>query len=194
MPILTDIVTQCIKSAQRSPVNRSTQEGVGRSRARGRSNRAERRKIGGGGIYDDLTSNFGLTDVSGVGISFGIDRIYLVMEQLGLFPSNISIIYCYAKFTTSGACFSKQDANTRICTQVTCAGIPPLQLGTAGWFVDQTEVRQIWDILPHHFTRTRSKIIFDHERQTRIISDRVSRGQRRSRINISHNISSFLPM
>ena len=47
--------------------------------------------IGGGGRYDDLTSNFGLTDVSGVGISFGIDRIYLVMEQLGLFPSNISV-------------------------------------------------------------------------------------------------------
>ena len=43
-----------------------------------------------------------------------------------------SIIYCSANFTTSGACFSKQDANTRICTQVTCAGIPPLQLGTAG--------------------------------------------------------------
>ena len=46
--------------------------------------------IGGGGRYDDLTSIFGLKDVSGVGISFGIDRIYLVMEELGLFPDNIS--------------------------------------------------------------------------------------------------------
>jgi histidyl-tRNA synthetase len=47
--------------------------------------------IGGGGRYDDLTSNFGLKDISGVGISFGIDRIYLVMEELGLFPNNIGV-------------------------------------------------------------------------------------------------------
>ena len=36
--------------------------------------------IGGGGRYDDLTGIFGLKDVSGVGISFGLDRIYLVLE------------------------------------------------------------------------------------------------------------------
>jgi len=47
--------------------------------------------VGGGGRYDDLTSIFGLKDVSGVGISLGIDRIYLVMEELGLFPSNIDV-------------------------------------------------------------------------------------------------------
>ncbi len=45
--------------------------------------------IGGGGRYDDLTGIFGLKDVSGVGISFGLDRIYLVMEELGLFPEAI---------------------------------------------------------------------------------------------------------
>ena len=45
--------------------------------------------VGGGGRYDDLTSVFGLKDVSGVGISFGIDRIYIVMEDLGLFPKDI---------------------------------------------------------------------------------------------------------
>jgi histidyl-tRNA synthetase len=45
--------------------------------------------IAGGGRYDDLTSIFGLNDISGVGISFGIDRIYLVMEELDLFPKNI---------------------------------------------------------------------------------------------------------
>ncbi|MEZ7993058.1 MAG: histidine--tRNA ligase [Flavobacteriaceae bacterium] len=43
--------------------------------------------IGGGGRYDDLTGIFGLKDVSGVGISFGLDRIYLVLEELGLFDS-----------------------------------------------------------------------------------------------------------
>jgi len=41
--------------------------------------------IGGGGRYDDLTGIFGLKDVSGVGISFGLDRIYLVLEELNLF-------------------------------------------------------------------------------------------------------------
>ena len=47
--------------------------------------------IGGGGRYDDLTSMFGLKDVSGTGISFGIDRIYIVMKELGLFPKGIDI-------------------------------------------------------------------------------------------------------
>ena len=47
--------------------------------------------IAGGGRYDDLTSIFGLNDISGVGISFGIDRIYLVMEELDLFPKKIDI-------------------------------------------------------------------------------------------------------
>jgi histidyl-tRNA synthetase len=46
--------------------------------------------IGGGGRYDDLTGIFGLKDVSGVGISFGLDRIYLVLEELGLFPDTIA--------------------------------------------------------------------------------------------------------
>lgn len=46
--------------------------------------------ICGGGRYDNLTGVFGLPDVSGVGISFGLDRIYDVMEELGLFPSELS--------------------------------------------------------------------------------------------------------
>lgn len=46
--------------------------------------------IGGGGRYDDLTGIFGLNDVSGVGISFGLDRIYLVLEELNLFPETIT--------------------------------------------------------------------------------------------------------
>ncbi|WP_456867404.1 histidine--tRNA ligase [Galbibacter sp. BG1] len=45
--------------------------------------------IGGGGRYDDLTGIFGLKDVSGVGISFGLDRIYLVLEELNLFPEEV---------------------------------------------------------------------------------------------------------
>ena len=45
--------------------------------------------IGGGGRYDDLTGIFGLKDISGVGISFGLDRIYLVLEELDLFPETL---------------------------------------------------------------------------------------------------------
>ncbi|WP_440133098.1 histidine--tRNA ligase [Chitinophaga sancti] len=43
--------------------------------------------IGGGGRYDDLTGLFGLPNLSGVGISFGVDRIYDVLEELNLFPA-----------------------------------------------------------------------------------------------------------
>lgn len=43
--------------------------------------------IGGGGRYDDLTGLFGLPGLSGVGISFGVDRIYDVLEELQLFPA-----------------------------------------------------------------------------------------------------------
>ncbi|GAB3339294.1 histidine--tRNA ligase [Marivirga atlantica] len=44
--------------------------------------------ISGGGRYDGLTDNFGLPNVSGVGISFGVDRIYDVLEELDLYPDN----------------------------------------------------------------------------------------------------------
>ncbi|WP_159802330.1 histidine--tRNA ligase [Flavobacterium sp. MK4S-17] len=46
--------------------------------------------VGGGGRYDDLTGIFGLKNMSGVGISFGLDRIYLVLEELGLFPETVT--------------------------------------------------------------------------------------------------------
>ena len=47
--------------------------------------------IGGGGRYDDLTGIFGLKNMSGVGISFGLDRIYLVVEELNLFPETVTV-------------------------------------------------------------------------------------------------------
>ncbi|MBL7747488.1 MAG: histidine--tRNA ligase [Chitinophagaceae bacterium] len=47
--------------------------------------------IGGGGRYDDLTGLFGVPNIPGVGISFGVDRIYDVMEELKLFPENIHV-------------------------------------------------------------------------------------------------------
>ena len=45
--------------------------------------------IGGGGRYDDLTSLFDIKGIAGVGISFGVDRIYDVMEELNVFPESI---------------------------------------------------------------------------------------------------------
>ncbi len=47
--------------------------------------------IGGGGRYDDLTGLFGVPNIPGVGISFGVDRIYDVMEELQLFPAEVHV-------------------------------------------------------------------------------------------------------
>ncbi|MDB9882330.1 histidine--tRNA ligase, partial [Bacteroidia bacterium] len=47
--------------------------------------------VSGGGRYDDLTGVFGLKDISGVGISFGIDRLYEILESQSLWPENIHI-------------------------------------------------------------------------------------------------------
>jgi len=47
--------------------------------------------IGGGGRYDDLTGLFGVPNIPGVGISFGVDRIYDVLEELQLFPADVQV-------------------------------------------------------------------------------------------------------
>jgi histidyl-tRNA synthetase len=67
-----------------------------------KTNEAAMGSIGGGGRYDDLTGMFGLKGLTGVGISFGADRIYDVLEELNLFPetSNQStqlLICCFDK-------------------------------------------------------------------------------------------------
>ncbi|MCL6296452.1 histidine--tRNA ligase [Jejuia spongiicola] len=64
--------------------------------------------IGGGGRYDDLTGIFGMKNISGVGISFGLDRIYLVIEELGLFPETVTknIEVLFINFGDDEALFS----------------------------------------------------------------------------------------
>ncbi|HTH82449.1 MAG TPA: histidine--tRNA ligase [Mucilaginibacter sp.] len=67
-----------------------------------KTNEAQMGSIGGGGRYDDLTGMFGLKGLTGVGISFGADRIYDVMEELNLFPANANqstqvLICCFDK-------------------------------------------------------------------------------------------------
>lgn len=56
--------------------------------------------IGGGGRYNNLTEVFGVKNIPGIGISFGLDRIYLVMEELGLFPDNneTAVKYLFANY------------------------------------------------------------------------------------------------
>ncbi len=56
-----------------------------------KANNVQMGSIGGGGRYDDLTSLFGVPNIPGVGISFGVDRIYDVMEELKLFPDDVFI-------------------------------------------------------------------------------------------------------
>jgi len=65
--------------------------------------------IGGGGRYDNLTGIFGLPNVSGVGISFGLDRIYDVMEELKLFPEQLratstQVLFCHFDEATQLYC------------------------------------------------------------------------------------------
>ncbi len=67
-----------------------------------KTNEVQMGSIGGGGRYDDLTGMFGLKGLTGAGISFGADRIYDVMEELGLFPSAAvqstkALICCFDK-------------------------------------------------------------------------------------------------
>ena len=54
-----------------------------------KANSVQMGSIGGGGRYDDLTGLFGVPGIPGVGISFGVDRIYDVLEELKLFPQDV---------------------------------------------------------------------------------------------------------
>ena len=56
-----------------------------------KANGVQMGSISGGGRYDNLTGTFGMPGLSGVGISFGVDRIYDVMEELQLFPENQAV-------------------------------------------------------------------------------------------------------
>ena len=65
-----------------------------------KANGVEMGSIGGGGRYDNLTEVFGVKNIPGIGISFGLDRIYLVMEELQLFPETDGTVveYLFANY------------------------------------------------------------------------------------------------
>ncbi|MDR2882416.1 MAG: histidine--tRNA ligase [Alistipes sp.] len=77
--------------------------------------------ICGGGRYDNLTGIFGMPGVSGVGISFGADRIYDVMEGLGLFPDGVAG-GTRVMFVNFGG--EEELASLRLLAGVRAAGIP----------------------------------------------------------------------
>ena len=76
--------------------------------------------ICGGGRYDNLTGIFGLPDVSGVGISFGADRIYDVMTGLDLFPEGVDCS-TFILFANLGA--DEEAASLRLLSSLRQAGI-----------------------------------------------------------------------
>jgi histidyl-tRNA synthetase len=77
--------------------------------------------ICGGGRYDDLTGIFGMPGVSGVGISFGADRIYDVMEGLGLFPEE-AVAGTRLLFINFGG--AEEVASLKVLAAVRAQGIP----------------------------------------------------------------------
>ncbi len=81
---------------------------------------AEIGSISGGGRYDNLTGVFGLEGISGVGISFGADRIYDVLMSLDLFPDGTAgaTKVLFANFGTAEA-----EASLRLIKQLRAAGI-----------------------------------------------------------------------
>lgn len=70
--------------------------------------------IGGGGRYDNLTGVFGLKDVPGVGISFGLDRVFDIMDAEGLFPGNsgndVRILICAMDDSAISVAFKLADS------------------------------------------------------------------------------------
>lgn len=82
--------------------------------------------ICGGGRYDDLTGIFGLPGVPGVGISFGADRIYDVMEELGLFPASVtqSVQVMFMNFGEYEAAYSLKLAQRLRAGGISCELYP----------------------------------------------------------------------
>ena len=76
--------------------------------------------ICGGGRYDNLTGIFGLPDVSGVGISFGADRIYDVMTGLELFPADVD---CSTSVLFANLGADEEAASLKLLSQLRKAGI-----------------------------------------------------------------------
>lgn len=102
--------------------------------------------IGGGGRYDDLTGIFGLKNVSGVGVSFGAERIYDVMEELDIFPeeSKGSLQLLFVTFDEAAHRYAFRWLN-----KVRAAGIradlypEPVKMGKQMKYADALNVKRV---------------------------------------------------
>ena len=99
--------------------------------------------VGGGGRYDDLTGIFGMKDMSGVGISFGLDRIYLVLEELNLFPETVTANtkILFINFGTKEAMYALQ-AIAKLRTQGIAAELYPeaAKMGKQMSYADKRDI------------------------------------------------------
>ncbi|MCO4304448.1 histidine--tRNA ligase [Riemerella anatipestifer] len=91
-----------------------------------KSNEVQLGSIGGGGRYDNLTEVFGVKNIPGIGISFGLDRIYLVMEELNRFPQEVSqnVQYLFANYGEQEA-FHSMDIIQQLRTKGVSAELYP---------------------------------------------------------------------
>ncbi|MCW0492935.1 histidine--tRNA ligase [Riemerella anatipestifer] len=91
-----------------------------------KSNEVQLGSIGGGGRYDNLTEVFGVKNIPGIGISFGLDRIYLVMEELNRFPQELSqnVQYLFANYGEQEA-FHSMDIIQQLRTKGVSAELYP---------------------------------------------------------------------
>ena len=80
--------------------------------------------IGGGGRYDDLTGLFGVPGMPGVGISFGVDRIYDVMEEMKLFPNELDVTTTVLFFNEGDISTVSQLANSIRNRNISCEVYP----------------------------------------------------------------------
>ena len=106
--------------------------------------------IGGGGRYDDLTGIFGLPNMSGVGISFGIDRIYDVMEELNLYPESVSKVsstkLLFAHFDESNRDHCMQLASELRKNLISCEVYPDVTKKVAKQFdyANKKSISYVW--------------------------------------------------
>lgn len=82
--------------------------------------------IGSGGRYANLTEMFGGKDMSGVGISFGVERIYDIMQELDLFPKNIiqSTQLLFVHFSEANRDFCLPFVHKLRATNISCEIYP----------------------------------------------------------------------
>lgn len=137
--------------------------------------------ISGGGRYDNLTGTFGMAGLSGVGISFGVDRIYDVLEELGLFPQNqlVSTQIMLTNFDTEA-----ENYGLNILSQLRASGIK------AEMYPDSTKLKKQFDYadrrqIPYVV------IVGSEEMQTGVLSLKNMATGEQQKVSVTEIVSMF---